>query len=61
MNLTVKKGEVIAIKTKKKSALRCNSGGTKILQFQKALPVGGNFRKATSIDGCNLLITAIMK
>ncbi len=62
VNIPIKKGQSLAVRTKKLSALRCSSGGRATLVFYNdPLPVGGKFRKATDTEGCFMLIRAIMK
>jgi hypothetical protein len=61
LNMPVKRGQFIAIKARKTSAVRCTSGGPEILQFQPTLPVGGPLKTASSTSGCNLLIQLVMK
>ena len=56
----VHKGEYLAIKSRKTSMLKCQSGSTEQLLFQPVLPVGGPF---TSNQGhrsnCTLLLRAV--
>lgn len=61
VNLKVYKGEYLAIKAKKTSMLRCNSGSTRQLLFQPPLAVGGPFMSADDTDGCHLLLKAVYK
>jgi hypothetical protein len=60
VNQPVKKGDYLAIKSRKTSMLQCNSGSTRQLLFQPTLPVGGPFE---SNDGhrstCTLLLQAV--
>jgi hypothetical protein len=58
VNVTVRKGDVLAIRARRTSALRCDSGGPKIFQFVPKLPVGGPFQTKTDDDGCFLMIEA---
>ena len=61
VNVPVDRGEYIAIKARKTSALRCSSGGANTLQFVPPLGVGGSFKTASSDDGCWMLIQAIVR
>jgi hypothetical protein len=58
----VHEGEYLAIKSRKTSLLRCQSGSTEQLLFQPVLPVGGSF---TSNHGhtsnCTMLLRAVYK
>jgi hypothetical protein len=57
----VVKGQFLAINAETTSMLRCNSGGTRILQYQPALPVGGALAPASDTDGCFMLLEAILE
>ena len=59
VNLTVKKGDYLAIKASKASFLRCDSGGARILQSEPPLPVGGSFQEPDQTDGCFMLLEAV--
>ncbi|HEX2707188.1 MAG TPA: hypothetical protein VHM66_04165 [Solirubrobacterales bacterium] len=61
VSVPVKKGQYLAIKAKSTSALYCSGGGNNILTYQPSLTPGGNFRPATSTDGCDLLLGATIK
>lgn len=61
VNIPVKKGQSLAVRTRRTHAMRCQSGGGATLTFQKPLPVGGSFRKTTGTEGCFMLIKATMK
>ena len=61
VNLKVKKGEWLGIESKRTSMLRCSGGGAAQLLFQPPLPVGGDFKKADSDDGCFLLLEAVIR
>jgi hypothetical protein len=56
--LTVKKGDVLAIKTKSTSILQCNQGSDHISLYKPPLAVGGPLTHATDTDGCYLLLEA---
>jgi hypothetical protein len=59
VNLALKKGQRLAIKTNKTSFLRCSSGGDNTLLYKPPLALGGAFRKNTNDDGCWLLLEAV--
>jgi hypothetical protein len=60
VNVPVKKGEYIAIKTKKTGTLNCSSGnGTMV--HAPALPVGGAFKKAKDNMSCDMLVRLVYK
>jgi hypothetical protein len=59
VNLTVKKGDYLAIKASKASFLRCDSGGSRILQSEPPLQVGGSYQDADDTDGCFMLLEAV--
>ena len=61
VNVKVKKGEYLAIKSTSTSMLRCSSGGPNQLLFQPPLALGSPFRTADDTDGCWLLLEAVMK
>lgn len=61
IGIHVNQGDYLAIKAKKTSALRCNSGGTRQLLFQPALALGGGFQTSTDNDSCTLMIQAIVR
>jgi hypothetical protein len=60
VNVPVKKGEYIAIKTKETGTLNC-SGGSGTLLHASPLPVGGPFKKATDTESCTMLIRLVYK
>ena len=60
VDVRVKKGEYIAIKTKKAGTLNC-SGGSGTLLHAPPLPVGGPFKKATDTESCTMLIRLVYK
>jgi hypothetical protein len=61
VNVKVKKGEFLAIKSTSTSMLRCSSGGPNQLLFQPPLALGSPFRAADDTDGCWLLLEAVIK
>ena len=61
LNVPVKKGEYLAIKSTSTSMLRCSSGGPNQLLFQPPLALGSPFRTADDTDGCWLLLEAVIK
>jgi hypothetical protein len=61
VNVKVKKGEFLAIKSQYTSMLRCSSGGPNQLLFQPPLALGNPFRAAADTDGCWLLLEAVIK
>ncbi|MFV2063886.1 MAG: hypothetical protein ACC726_10300 [Chloroflexota bacterium] len=60
VNLVVKKGEYIAIKTKKTGTLNC-SGGSGTLLYAPPLPTGGAFKKAKDKMSCTMLVRYVYK
>jgi hypothetical protein len=60
VNVPVKKGEYIAIKTKKTGTLNC-SGGSGALVHAPALPVGGALKRAKDSMSCTMLVRLIYK
>jgi hypothetical protein len=61
VNVPVKKGQSLAIKSSSTSMLRCSSGGPNQLIFTPPLSLGNPFRTATDTDGCWLLLEAVIK
>jgi len=61
VNLPVKKGDRLAMRTKRTSVLRCSSGGPRQFLFQPPLAVGGPFSTADATDGCWMLLQAVYK
>ena len=61
VNVPVKKGQSLAIRSSSTSMLRCSSGGPNQLIFQPPLSLGSPFRTATDTDGCWLLLEAVVK
>jgi hypothetical protein len=60
VNFKVTKGQYLAIRAKRTSMLRCNSGGGKQLLFQPPLLIGDPFSASDGRDECVLLIQAVM-
>jgi hypothetical protein len=60
VNVPVKKGEYIAIKTKKTGTLNC-SGGNGTLVHAPFLPVGGIIKKAKDTMSCSMLVRLVYK
>lgn len=61
VNVKVKKGDMLAIKTNKTAMLRCDSGGDKILMFAPPLMAGAGVEEADFDSGCFLLLEAEYK
>lgn len=61
VNIPIKKGQSLAIKTSSTSLVRCSSGGPNSLLFQPPLAPGAGFRTADADDGCWLLLEGIGK
>jgi hypothetical protein len=57
----VRKGEYLAIKSRKTSALDCTSATVNQLVFQPPLGRGGGFVSSAAFDRCQLLIQAVVK
>jgi hypothetical protein len=60
LHIPVKKGEVLGIKAKSTSILRCDSGSTRQLLFQPSLAVGSPAVHTDARSDCSLLIEAVM-
>ncbi len=60
LHIPVKKGEVLGIKAKSTSILRCDSGSTRQLLFQPPLAVGDPAVNTDATSDCSLLIEAVM-
>jgi len=58
VKVPVKKGEQLAIKARRTSALRCSSGGDNNLQVSPPLKKRQGFRRVNGSDGCWLLLDA---
>jgi hypothetical protein len=61
VNVPVKKGQSLAIRSSETSMLRCSSGGPNQLIFTPPLSLGSPFQTATDTDGCWLLLEAVIK
>jgi hypothetical protein len=61
VNLPVKKGQQLALRGNITSMIRCSSGGDNTLIYTPPLISGGNFRPATSDDGCWILMEAVIR
>lgn len=61
VNVPVKKGQYLAIKSKETSTLRCSSGGPNQLIFTPPLSLGSPFRTAGDTDGCWLLLEGVIR
>jgi hypothetical protein len=59
VNMRVKKGQYLAVESRRTSFLRCSSGGNNQLLFQPALQLNDPFAPATGTDGCWLLLEAV--
>lgn len=60
VNVKVKRGEQLAIKSRETSMLRCSSGGANQLLFQAPLALRSPFRTASETDGCWLLLEGVI-
>lgn len=61
VNMPIKKGWRLSMKSTTTSAVRCSSGGDNTLLFQPPLTPGSGFRPATGDDGCWTLIEGVIK
>jgi hypothetical protein len=61
LTLTVKKGDILAVRTSEVGFFRCDSGGSRVLFYQPPLVVGGSFQQPDASDGCFMLLKAIYK
>jgi hypothetical protein len=61
VKVKVKKGEYLAIRSRKTSALECSPTAVHQLVFQPPLGLGGGFVSADAFDRCQLLIQAVIK
>jgi hypothetical protein len=61
VNVPVKKGQSLAIRSSSTSMLRCSSGGPNQLIFTPPLSLGSPFQTATDTDGCWLLLEAVIR
>ena len=58
---SIKKGQRLAIKTKKTSTLRCSSGGPNTLQYSPPLKKSDGYRNYDDTDGCWMLLEGKVK
>jgi hypothetical protein len=61
VGVKVKRGEFLAIKSRKTSALDCTSTTPQQLVFQPPLGLGGGFVASRAFDTCQLLVQAVVK
>ena len=61
VRIPIRRGQRLAIRTRKTSTLRCSSGGPNTLLFHPPLRVGAGFRDNTGDDGCWLLLEAVVR
>jgi hypothetical protein len=61
VDVPVKKGQSLAIRSSETSMLRCSSGGPNQLIFQLPHSLGNPFQTATDTDGCRLLLEAVIE
>jgi hypothetical protein len=61
VNLKVKKGQAIAIDTTSNTAEYCADGTPGQLLFSPRLKLGQPFRTNDGVDGCLLLIQAVLR
>ena len=61
VSIPIRKGERLAIRTRKTSTLRCSSGGPNTLLFDPPLVVGHGYKKMKDEEGCWLLLEAVVK
>jgi hypothetical protein len=61
VHVPVKEGEYLAIKSKRTSTLKCQSGSTEQLLFQPPLALGGPFEWNDTDDDCTMLLQAVIK
>ena len=61
LNLPIKKGQRLAIRTSSTSLVRCSSGGPNSLLWQPPLALGTGFSQYDATDGCWMLLEAIGK
>jgi hypothetical protein len=60
-NLNVTKGEELAVNTTSNTAEYCSDGTPGQLLFDPVLNPGQNFRKSNGVDGCLMLVQAVIK
>ena len=58
VNVTVKKGQYLAVATQKLGFVRCSGGSNNILEYDLPLPDGGPARVSNGEDGCFMLLQA---
>jgi hypothetical protein len=61
VSLKVKKGQEIAIDTTSNTAEYCSDGTPGQLLFDPILPLGHGFHNSAGVDGCLMLIQAVVK
>ena len=61
VDMPIKAGQYLAIKTDKTSTLRCSSGGDNTLLFDPPLSPGNPFTAPSNDDGCWMLIEGFVK
>lgn len=61
VNIPIKKGQRLAIKTKRTSTVRCSSGGANTLLYTPPLAPGGSLSPYDDTDGCWLLLEGKVK
>ena len=59
-NLAVTKGEELAVNTTSNTAEYCSDGTPGQLLFDPVLNPGQNFRKSNGVDGCLMLVQAVI-
>ncbi|MFN8159546.1 MAG: hypothetical protein U0R52_00660 [Solirubrobacterales bacterium] len=61
VNIPISKGDRLAMRATKTSAIRCSGGGDSTLIFQPPLLAGAGFVPAVSTDGCFMLIEGVIR
>ena len=61
VDIPIKKGWRLSLRTRKNSAYRCSGGSDNTLIFQPPLTFGGPYTDAKSDEGCFLLLEGIIK
>jgi hypothetical protein len=61
VEMKIKKGEQLGIRTSDTSMIRCSSGGPNTLIYTPPLFLGGYFKPASRTDGCWMLMEAVIK
>ena len=59
VNMTVRKGDYLAVDSSKTSVLRCTSGGVRQFLFSPPLAVGDPFRTTKATGSCTLMVQAV--